>query len=464
MSRRIVISGALAVVALLLEGTAISDPCGMVPPIYAGPGKPIERIGAQKTYVFYKDGVESIALRPGFRGKVDQFGMLIPFPTPPELRKLPDDVFPHLAAAIDPPIPTIFVGQIYPSADRATGASNRDAPGKGGAGLGYNQVKVLRQEAVGMYEVAVLAAGSSAALKRWMDQHGYRYPDGMDKPCDDYVKAGWCFVAVKTRVGQKKGVNPRPGLRKVDSKLPAGSSFDGHVQAMGFRFRTKELVVPMRLSAFNEGRLRNIVYILADRPLRIDGIADKYVVRQLPGTKAFRNLTQPLPFRLTGGTIKDVKDWHKEQIRKLRDPKQYNKHAAELFASDLWAVGRNTLSLPYEESKKELLRIGERLNLRGSAIDGLNQESLARKVDLAVRKALGGIKQMTLTVVDGDFPRKVVASKNLTFSLYRMEKERNNPWGYNARLMKPQPKPVADAPAWGAVYDGPLSKARRIKD
>ena len=29
--------------------------------------------------------------------------MLIPFPAPPALRKVPDHIFPHLAAAVDPP-------------------------------------------------------------------------------------------------------------------------------------------------------------------------------------------------------------------------------------------------------------------------------------------------------------------------------------------------------------------------
>ena len=43
------------------------------------------------------------------------------------------------------------------------------------------QVKVIKQEAVGMYEVAVLAAGSAKALQLWIDDHGYKYPDGMDE-------------------------------------------------------------------------------------------------------------------------------------------------------------------------------------------------------------------------------------------------------------------------------------------
>ena len=97
----------------------------------------------------------------------------------------------------------------------ATGGAERSsvaqaAPARDAEELRYDEVRVVKQEAVGMYEVAVLAAGSSAALKKWIDAHGYKYPDGMDRACDDYVKDGWCFVAVKTTVGQRGGVDSKP--------------------------------------------------------------------------------------------------------------------------------------------------------------------------------------------------------------------------------------------------------------
>ena len=78
-------SGLIGIVLTLLLFTpaAQADPCGMVPPIYVGNISPITRIGLQKTYVFYKDGIETFVIRPGFQGNVDNFGMLIPFPNPP---------------------------------------------------------------------------------------------------------------------------------------------------------------------------------------------------------------------------------------------------------------------------------------------------------------------------------------------------------------------------------------------
>ena len=84
MSRLLCCLLALVVVS---PTVAQADPCGMVPPIYLGEGVPIVRVGDQNTYVFFKDGVETFVIRPGFSGKVEDFGMLIPFPTPPAIRK-----------------------------------------------------------------------------------------------------------------------------------------------------------------------------------------------------------------------------------------------------------------------------------------------------------------------------------------------------------------------------------------
>src|SRR5436190_12107787 len=83
--------------------SALADPCGMVPPIYVTDNTSLVRVGDEQTYVFYKDGIETFVIRPGFSGKVEDFGMLISFPTPPALRKVSEDIFPQIAKAIDPP-------------------------------------------------------------------------------------------------------------------------------------------------------------------------------------------------------------------------------------------------------------------------------------------------------------------------------------------------------------------------
>ena len=423
-----------------LTNSLRADPCGMVPPIHTGPVQPIKRVGLQQTYVFYKDGVETFGIRPGYEGKVDEFGMLIPFPKPPALRKMPDAIFDHIANAIDPPEVVVHVQEIF--LEQANAAFNapvqQSAPDP--SALKYDAVRVVRQEAVGMYEVAVLEAGSAAALKNWMDKHGYKYPDGMDEVCEEYVEDRWCFVAVKTKVGQKDGVDPRPAQRDVNSKLPDGSTFDGHVQAMGFRFETDELVVPMRLSAFNEGELRNIVYLLTDSPKKSSSIPEEYVVRQISGEQLIHNVTQPLPLRIIGGGLADIPEYRRKTLPTERNPEPHNGAARDAFASDLLAVSSGKLSLDHEEAEKNLLNIGERLGLRGTEIDALHEEHLAHERKIAVASALDSLKEMSLTVVDGDFPREVLARKNLRFGEYKMPARRNKAEVYDVKSKQPAGK------------------------
>ncbi|MEM7205270.1 MAG: DUF2330 domain-containing protein [Planctomycetota bacterium] len=419
-----------------------ADPCGMVPPITAKAGS-IERIGLQKTYVFYKNGIETLVLRPGYRGQIEDFGMLIPFPSPPAIRKVADDVFAHVAAAVDPP--EVVVDLRWRNKQRLSFALGDSAAPT--AAL-ESSVRVLNQEAVGMYEVAVLEAGSAQALRRWMDSHGYRYPDGMDAVCEDYVEQEWCFVAVKTRVGVKGRVDARPGMRKVDPKLPAGATFDGHVQGMGFRFRTDELVVPMRLSAFNPGPMRNVVYVLSDQAVKASPLPDSFVVRQISGVELLRNVTQPLPLRILGGTIDDIPEWRRANLANEQDPTPHNGLAKELFAADLLAARRGALALDHEEAEKRLLNIGEELGLRGTEVDALIATQLAAQRRQTVDAALNDLASMTMTVLDADFPRDVLGRENLTFTGWAMPGARNAPHVYDAKAFGPAVRRAAMVPAW----------------
>lgn len=427
--------------------TAYADPCGMVPPpppLQIASSRTIERIGVQKTYVAFDRGIETMVLRPGFRGKVEEFGMLIPFPSPPSIRKVDDNIFTHLAAAIDPPevIARVQRFRPRPRRSRAMGGALKSSAAPSMAAdeesLKFDEVRVVRQEAVGMYEVAVLAAGGSKALQTWMTDNGFRYPDGMDEVVADYVKSKWFFVAVKTNVGQKAGVNPRPGMRKAVSKRPAGSEFNGFVQAMGFRFRTKELVVPMRLSVFNaEGNSRNIVYALTDDPSKITGIPEGFVKRQVTGLRLHQNVTNPLPLRVIGGTKNDLNASQIANLPNLRDPTRHNGLARELFAADMLAIRKGRLVNKLEEKEKALLNLGEAFGMRGRVIDDLNRAELKKQRDKLGKQALSSLRRMTLTVIDGAFDRKVLAKQNLKFQKYRMAKTQNTPRSYDATRQGP---------------------------
>src|SRR6267378_4939955 len=112
----------------------------------------------------------------------------------------------------------------------------------------------------------------------------------------------------------------------------------------------------------------------------------------------------------------------------------------ELFASDLLAAKNGRLSHPHEEHEKMLLRIGEHFGLRGPEIDKLNLAASDKEREKAVKDALDDLKKMTMTVIDGDFPREVVGAQNLIFGEYRMPSRRNSSEFYDAKDKKPAGK------------------------
>jgi hypothetical protein len=91
------------------------------------------------------------------------------------------------------------------------------------------------------------------------------------------------------------------------------------------------------------------------------------------------------------------------------------------------------------------------LSLRGPQIDKLNEASLKAERDETVKQGLEDLKGMTLSVIDGSFPREVLASRNLTFSPYKMPGRRNKREFYDAKTLKPAPVQA------GAIHYGAVS-------
>lgn len=459
---------------------ALADPCGMVfnpqPVLLFGDatltdegGPSLKRDGAQRTWISFDDGVETMVLRPGFVGNVDEFGMLIPFPSPPSIRKVDENVFSHVEAAIDPPAmvldvlyPTLSSGLISSGIGGMLGTKGSGSSSLGDhensgvlveATLGYYEVEILREEAVGMYEVAVLQAGSPEALQRWMGTHGFGYPEGMEEAVLAYIEARWCFVAIKARVGAGEAALPFPGMRSADTTRPEGSTFDGFVQAMGFRFESEEPVLPMRLSVHNptDAPPRNVVYMLTRQPVRLADLDPDLVVRQVQGQDLSAHLLDPLPLWWRSGNSWDVRPEVLDSFAAQRAPERFNGVARELIASDLLALESRDLELDFEEAQTELLNISEALGLRGELIDARHATVLADQRTEELQDALRRLPLMTLTVLDGHFDPEVLARQDLVFEDFVMPAQDNL---FRLEPIKPA-GPQAEVPAWRLRTPGP---------
>ncbi len=217
----------------------------------------------------------------------------------------------------------------------------------------------------------------------------------------------------------------------------------------------------MRLSAYNEGETRNIVYLIANKPAKIRNIPEEYVMRQMSGDELYGNLTKPLPLRIIGGQAKDIPGWRRRGLEAERNQVPYNGVAADVFAGDLLAAKSGTLLSEHEVKEKELLAIGEELDLRGEAFDAAVHNEIVAHRAAAKRAVLHHLKDMILTVVDGEFPREVLAKDNLRFAEYLMPLRRSEPEFYDAKKMGPGGKKLGIRHT-GALDDARIEEASRI--
>jgi hypothetical protein len=305
------------------------------------------------------------------------------------------------------------------------------------AQLSYSSVRVLKEEAVGMFQAATLEAGSAEALRKWMEANQYVYPKGMDEAVNHYVDERWCFVAIKARVGTVKEAAPRPGMTGTDNALPSDAEFQGALHATGFRFKTDHCVVPMRMGTYNNGRLFNRLYYLTDRPSRVDQLPEGMVKKQLSGKTLVKNLTEPLPLEVIGGTEADLPGTYGENWEQAlgvdRDPVPHNGKAKELFLTDLLAVGQGRLSHTFEEEEKNLHLVAERLGLKGGEIDEFIYKAIGDLRGKETAGRLADLEKMTLTVIEGDFPREVLRSEDLTFAAFTLSAPKSQVPGFEVR-------------------------------
>jgi len=424
-------------ILLCFSGNLKADPCGMVPPMIVANDNSqyLTRVGDQVTFAFFKDGIEDVVLRPAFKGSVEEFGMLIPFPSVPAIRKASDDILQQVAMAVEPPSVTIDLRWRYRKKGLPQVMKEKSKKMSYAVvdNIKKDEVRVLKKEAVGMYQVAVLEAGSPKALERWMTEHSYMYPKGMDSAVNHYVNEKWVFVAIKAKIGDKQGMEPQPGMRDTTKgKLPNNSVFTGAVQAMGFRFTSDQAIIPMRLSSYNPGELHNIVYFLGDGPCRVNQLSKSFIKQQISGSTLLDHLNNLLPAKYllpNGKTINvgcgesatlptDKANWTKDQDKKRRDPSIYNAKAKELFLSDILAVHNKTLEHDYEKRAKELLNISEELGLRGKDVDAILAVESKEGQKIREETLSNILKKMTLTVIKGDFPRETLRNNDLTFVSY----------------------------------------------
>jgi len=183
----------------------------------------------QKAAIIFRDGVEDLIISPRFSGKASRFAWIIPTPSRPTVGKVGGALFHELAALVYRPGP------------QPAGGTEKAMARPAG-------VIVLERKQVGAYDVAVLQAGDSGALVRWLRDNGFAMVPAAEKPIRAHVAEKWTFVAARVSVPEA-----------------ARGLSEGTLAPIRLTFRTERPVYPLRVSSANPSDFLVSVYYIAPR-------------------------------------------------------------------------------------------------------------------------------------------------------------------------------------------------------
>jgi len=106
-----------------------------------------------------------------------------------------------------------------------------------------HKVTIEAKYIVGEYDILILSATESSALKTWLDDNGYKIPAGADEVLEPYIKSNLKFFVVKVNEKEKK-------------KLPGN-----YLRPIQISFNSPKFMLPIRLGMANaDGDQDMIVY------------------------------------------------------------------------------------------------------------------------------------------------------------------------------------------------------------
>lgn len=179
--------------------------------------------------VLVRDGNHtSMTMANDYEGPLSEFAMVIPVPVPVKRedvivsdKALVDAVDrysgPRLTEYYDEdpcPDPRAWAsgaGMAYPATAAPMEEREDDAPMRKEKSLG---VTVLDSYQVGEYDILILSAKESEGLQTWLNQEGYRIPDGAGDVLTSYIRQNMKFFVAKVNL-KEKAKSDTPTLRPL---------------------------------------------------------------------------------------------------------------------------------------------------------------------------------------------------------------------------------------------------------
>jgi hypothetical protein len=155
-------------------------------------GQPV--VNADQTVLIIWDAdskTQHFIRKASFTSEADDFGFLVPTPTPPELAESGDEAFPFLFKLTEPETTKV------PRTGPLMGCGCSTLMSIPGAVSAPPAVYVRVEKEVAGFQAVVLETKSADALVNWLKEHGYAFSPEVEAWAKPYVEAGWMITALK---------------------------------------------------------------------------------------------------------------------------------------------------------------------------------------------------------------------------------------------------------------------------
>ncbi len=182
----------------------------------AEPPASVDQTGHDVIFVLHDDAIEThIQLHYDPRSQVQNFAWIIPVTAVPEFAVGSDLLFDAVLDATGPTFSQVPGEMCGGGGGGSTGAVGlRSIRDTGSDGPG-----VVREETVGVFEVAVLDGGTVAGVLQWLGDNGYAQDPAAEPILAQYLAEGHLFVALKLRSGATRA-EVHPVVLRVLAGVP----------------------------------------------------------------------------------------------------------------------------------------------------------------------------------------------------------------------------------------------------
>ena len=239
---------ALAAALVVLSASSADAFCGFY---VSGSG---ERLYADATQVvLMRSGTRTVlSMQNSYKGPLEDFAMVIPVPVvlqKTDVKTLEKDVFDRVESMGAPRLVEYWEQDPCPFGDEGNaygGLLGNEVGsfgfGRMGFGAGGGGVAVLAQFDVAEYQIVILSAKEAAGLETWLEDNGYKIPDGAEPLLRPYVEAGSKFFVAK--------VNP--------AKVEMQGGYAA-LSPLRFHYDSEEFSLPIRLGMANTSGKQDLI-------------------------------------------------------------------------------------------------------------------------------------------------------------------------------------------------------------